>query len=150
MPAPWLSGPEGASPAPLDADSALLAGKRVAMADWIAHAAGQLAEHGLALYLDIVMDRCAIGAVADTAGPGWYQPPAENPARDPRMSIDVREALHLRPGPPPPGFVQAWSTRLKRWTERGAAGYVFHAPQCLPAQDWAALAAAVGGPDRRD
>ena len=148
LPAPWLQGPESASPAPLDADSAQLAGGRVPMADWIEQAAGQLAEHGLALYLDIVMDRCAIGAVADTAGPGWYQPPAENPARDPRMSADVREALHLRPGPPPPGFVETWSKRLRRWFERGAAGYVFHAPQCLPAQDWAALAVALRGPDR--
>ena len=146
-PAPWILGPDSRSPAALDADSALLAGRRVPMTEWIEHAAGQLAEHGLALYLDIVMDRCAIGAVPDTAGPGWYQPPAEAPARDPRMSAEAREALHLRPGPPPPGLVQAWGARLRRWTGHGASGYVFHAPHCLPAQDWVELAAAVRGPD---
>ncbi|WP_088140596.1 alpha-1,4-glucan--maltose-1-phosphate maltosyltransferase [Achromobacter xylosoxidans] len=148
LPAPWLLGPDSRSPAPLDADGALLAGKRVPMVEWIEHAVGQLAEHGLALYLDIVLDRCAIGAVPDTTGPGWYQAPAEDPARDPRMGAQTRDALRLRPGPPPPGFVQAWATRLRRWTERGVAGYAFHAPQCLPAQDWAELAAALHGPDR--
>ncbi|MBO1012578.1 alpha-1,4-glucan--maltose-1-phosphate maltosyltransferase [Achromobacter sp. SD115] len=145
MPAPWLLGRDSLSAAPLDADSALLAGRRVPMAEWIGHAADQLAPHGLALYLDIVLDRCAVGAVSGTAGPGWYQPPSENPARDPRMSVEARDVLHLRPGPMPPGFLQAWSERLRRWTERGAAGYAFQAPGCLPASDWAELAATLRG-----
>ncbi|WP_447919858.1 alpha-1,4-glucan--maltose-1-phosphate maltosyltransferase [Achromobacter aegrifaciens] len=145
LPAPWVHAPQSVSPAPLDADNALQAGKRVPMTDWIRQAAGQLAKHGLALYLDLVLDRCAIGAVPDTVGPGWYQPPWEDPARDPRMAAEARDVLYLRQGPQPAAFLQAWTERLQRWTEHGAAGFAFQSPQCLPGADWAELAAALRG-----
>ncbi len=142
VPAPWLVAPGGASFAPLDADRALLAGERVPMTDWLRSVSGQLAEHGLTLYLDLALDRCAIDAVADTIGPGWYQPAAEDPARDPRMNAEAREVLHLRHGDPPPAFVDAWANRLQRWAAHGAAGFAFQSPQCLPSAAWQALAAA--------
>ena len=140
LPAPWILAPDGGTRAPLDADRALLDGAAVPMTQWLSRTAEQLSEHGLVLYLDIVLDRCAHGAVAGTAGPGWYQPPSEDPARDPRQPAEARRVQHLREGPLPPGFLTAWTERLEGWASHGATGFAFHAPQCLPGADWAALA----------
>ncbi|MCY1198520.1 Alpha-1,4-glucan:maltose-1-phosphate maltosyltransferase [compost metagenome] len=140
LPAPWLTGPDGGTRAPLDADRALQDGAPVPITQWFSRTAGELSRHGLALYVDIVLDRCARGAVPGTAGPGWYLPPPQDPALDPRQPAEARLVQSLPEGPLPPGFLAAWTARLERWAGHGATGFAFHAPQSLRGEDWAALA----------
>ena len=140
LPAPWLLAPDSATQAPLDADSAMLDGVAVPITQWFDRVAGQLAEHGLALYVDVLLDRCAHNAVAGTCGPDWYSSPPEDPARDPRQPAEARRVRYLRPGPLPAGFLASWIDRLERWASHGVTGFAFHAPQSLAGDDWAALA----------
>lgn len=143
IPAPWLCAAGGTSRAALDADTALMDGAQAPITQWFAHAAGQLSAHGLALYVDVVLDRCARDAVAGTAAPGWYQSRHDDPARDPRLSAEERSVLHLHDGPLPPGFLLAWTTRLARWASHGVDGFAFHAPQRLPAAAWQEMTSAL-------
>ncbi|QKQ47529.1 MULTISPECIES: alpha-1,4-glucan--maltose-1-phosphate maltosyltransferase [Achromobacter] len=141
LPAPWLLAPGGGTRAPVDADRALLDASPVPITQWFDGAAETLSKQGLALYVDVALDRCARGAVEGTAGPDWYLPPAEDPAHDPRQPVEAREVRTLRDGPLPPGFLAAWTERLERWARHGVTGFMFQAPHSLPGEDWATLAA---------
>lgn len=141
LPAPWLLDEEGGTQAPRDADRALLDGTEVPITEWYRRVSAELADHGLALYVDVVLDRSTHDAVAATVGPDWYLPPAGDPARDPRQPAQARRLRYLRDGPLPPGFLAAWTERLERWASHGVTGLAFHAPQRLAGADWARLAA---------
>jgi len=143
VPAPWLRGPEPGSQAPLDADTAILDGMQVPISHWITQTAAQLSAHGLRLLIDVVLDRSARNAVETTAAAGWYRSLHEDPARDPRLSAEERGVLHLPDGPPPPGFLRAWTERLQEWVRCGVKGLVFQAPHRLPAPAWRELGAAL-------
>ncbi len=139
LPAPWIGASGAAASAPADADTALLEGAPAPIAQWFAAAARAASAHGLALMVELRLDRVARQAVAATRGPGWYQPRAEFPARDPRLPAEDLDMLALRQGPAPPDFVQAWAERLAGWTAHGVAGFLFHAPDSLEPAQWLAL-----------
>lgn len=151
LPAPWLTGTEpGTQAAPLpgpraaqDADKTRVDGAETPITQWFTQVSAQLAEHGLALYVDVVLDRSARDAVETTAAPGWYRPLHEDPARDPRVSVEERGVMHLPDGPLPPGFLASWTERLLAWTASGVKGLVFQAPHRLPAPAWRELGAAL-------
>jgi len=109
------------------------------------------ARHGLPVYMDLVLDRIAAGAVAGTPYADWYLPPPDDPARDPRTSLAERGIFHLRAGQLPQAFIHAWSERLARWLDAGLAGFRVEAPQRIDAEDWRLMLAPLRAafPDRR-
>lgn len=143
VPAPWLTGPQPGSLAAQDADTAVWNGQETPITQWYTQATAQLSAHGLALFVDVILDRSARNAVAATAEPGWYRSLHEEPARDPRLTQEERGVLHLPEGPLPPGFLTAWTERLLDWARNGVKGFVFQAPHRLPADAWRELGGAL-------
>jgi len=70
VPAPWLTGPQPGSLAAQDADTAMRDGQATPIIEWYTQASAQLSAHGLALFVDVILDRSARNAVAATAAPG--------------------------------------------------------------------------------
>lgn len=97
------------------------------------------ADHGLALMIDLVLDRVAADSTMAQAHAEWYEPRTEVDAlRDPRKALQERHAVALRHenGRAMPGFIDQWVERLGLWAGDGVAGFRCDAPHHLAAQDW--------------
>ncbi|NMK45482.1 alpha-1,4-glucan--maltose-1-phosphate maltosyltransferase [Achromobacter sp. Bel] len=140
IPAPWLR-PAGAhSLAPVDADRSPAADRTEPITDSLSRLAQAAADHELALWVRVTFDRVSVDASPATAPPGWYRAHPEDPARDPRLPVGDWGLMALNDGPPA-GFAASWSARLSRWADAGVSGFLFDAPQCLPARAWQELLA---------
>lgn len=135
IPPPWIRPAKAQTLAPIDADASPAGEGTEPITERLARLSRAAAAHGLSLMLHVVLDRVSVDATAATAPPGWYQPPPDDPARDPRLPVSTWGVMALA-GEPPPEFAQAWSARLARWAQAGVAGFVFEAPQRVPADNW--------------
>jgi len=148
----WLRAPGSAdSPVPLDLDRpdpGFDDGPELEAS--LRRLAARGADRGVAVLMDLVLDRVAVGPDAARHDPDWYRAPAHDPARDPRTALAERGVRHLRAGPLPPAFIHAWSERLARWLDAGLGGFRCDAPQRIGADDWHALLAPLRAafPDR--
>jgi starch synthase (maltosyl-transferring) len=98
--------------------------------------------HGLALMIDLVLDRVAADGAMARAHPDWYGPqPGVDALRDPRKDLHERHALPLRTddGAAPAGFIENWIERLGLWVQNGVAGFRCENPHHLAAADWRTL-----------
>ncbi|MBO9353823.1 DUF3416 domain-containing protein [Bordetella petrii] len=122
-----------------------------ALPDLLRRVAAGGARHGVAVYMDVMLDRVAAEAEVRARHPDWYLAPADDPARDPRSAPGLRGVRYLRPGPLPQEFLHDWSERLAGWLDAGLAGLRIDAPQRIGADDWHALLAPLRSafPDRR-
>lgn len=132
-----------AAPADADTSTTRLGGQ--AMPTLLADMARTAREYGLALVVEVALDRAARHATAATALPEWLAQPVDEPARDPRQPPTAGQVLTLRAGAVPPAFLQAWHARLASWLDAGVAGFCFDAPQRLPAADWRHLLGGLRG-----
>src|SRR5262249_13893236 len=119
-----------------------------ASADEVAARLAQMcARHGLALILDIVVDRVASeGALANSPRP-WFRSTrlAEDPAPDPRAAPAPANAVYARFDDPAAGqeLIAWWTERLVRLVRAGVAGFRCDAPHRLPAATWHSIIAGV-------
>ena len=140
IPAPWLL-PAGAhSLAPVDADLSALGNRTEPITQRLSRLCEAAAAQDLKLMVRVRFDRVSVDASAGTAPPGWYRAHPEDPARDPRLPVSDWGLMALQDNPPA-GFAASWAARLSRWTEAGVSGFLFDAPQCLPAHSWQELLA---------
>ena len=82
--------------------------------------------HGLALLLDIVLDRAAAnGSFAQTTGLTFRQPSLDHTVVDPRQASDARHAarIYLDSEMASDVFVRFWTERLLRLARTGASGF---------------------------
>lgn len=142
IPAPWLL-PAGAhSLAPVDADLSAIGSRTEPITDRLSRLSQATAAQDLKLMVRLRFDRVSVDAGAGTAPPGWYRAHPEDPARDPRMPVSDRGLMPLQDHPPA-GFAARWAARLSGWAHSGVSGFLFDAPQCLPAHTWQELLAAL-------
>jgi starch synthase (maltosyl-transferring) len=97
------------------------------------------ATNGLALMIDLALDRVAVDGAMARAHPDWYGPqPGVDALRDPRKDLHERHALLLRTenGAAPAGFIDNWIERLGLWVQNGVAGFRCQNLHHLAAPDW--------------
>ena len=105
-------------------------------------AAAQAARaHGLALLLDLVVDRVACDAAIVAAHPDWFAGHGRDDPPDPRVRPDLREAALTRFGAAPDAQMAAWSALLVGWLDAGVAGFRCDAAHNVPASFWRPLIA---------
>jgi starch synthase (maltosyl-transferring) len=107
--------------------------------------AGKAKAHGLALYLDLVLDRVAADGRLAATQPGWFGPQAIGGTPDPRLAPPDRDTVHARWEEPEVAEALGawWEERLRRFAAAGVAGFRCDAPARLPATAWRRLTAAV-------
>ncbi len=107
--------------------------------------AGKAKAHGLALYLDLVLDRVAADGRLAASQPGWFGPQAIGGTPDPRLAPPDRDTVHARWEDPEVAEALGawWEERLRRFAAAGIAGFRCDAPARLPATVWRRLIAAV-------
>jgi len=137
---PWLRPAGAPSLAPVDADLSPASNQTEPITDRLSRLAQAAANHELALWVRVMFDRVSVDASPGTAPPGWYRAHPEDPARDPRLPVSDWGLMALNDGPPD-GFTASWGARLARWADAGVTGFLFEAPQCLPAVAWQELLA---------
>ncbi len=96
--------------------------------------------YGLALMMDLVLDRAvATGAQANAHG-DWYVSLTQS-SLDPREVIAESGAVLLRHhgASQADNFIKTWGGRMARWVQAGLAGFRCRNPQALTARDWASL-----------
>ncbi|MDO9708995.1 maltotransferase domain-containing protein [Paracraurococcus lichenis] len=135
-----LADPEAPHPileAPGDAASAL------------AELAGKARAAGLALHLDIVLDRVAEDGAFRARHPGWFAGAEPGTAPDPRQTPPERGTARARWEDPAVAEALGgwWEARLRRLAEAGVAGFRCDAPHRVPPATWRRLTAAL--PDCR-
>lgn len=135
IPPPWLQAADAQTLAPVDADLSPTGSGTEPIVDTYARLARAASAHGLALMVRVAFDRVSVHAAASTAPSGWYHARADDPARDPRLPSREWGVKTLH-APPPDAFAEAWSRRLNAWADAGVSGFLFEAPQCLPAATW--------------
>lgn len=135
IPPPWLRPADARTLAPIDADLSPAGDGTEPITERLARLSRAAAAQGLMLMLRVVLDRVSVDASPATAPAGWYLPPPDDPARDPRLPLSTWGVMTLHRAPPP-AFAQAWAERLTRWVDAGVAGFVFESPQALPAANW--------------
>lgn len=104
---------------------------------------------GLALYLDLVLDRAAADGALVAAHPDWFENAGAAAPPDPRHPQPERGTLRARLEDPAVaetlgGF---WEERLRRLAAAGVAGFRCDAPSHVPASLWRRLTGAL--PDCR-
>src|SRR5690349_16143671 len=105
----------------------------------ISAAAAAAKQAGLALLVDVVLDRIAIDAVDRTG----YEPAVGAGALDPRRpsaDIDAAFARFDRPD-----LLERWTSRLRGWRKAGVAGFRLLGLEHVPPDFLRALIKAVGG-----
>ncbi len=108
-----------------------------ALAQLVAAAHG----HGLALYLDLVLDRAASASAFVARHPTWFNAAAGEGPPDPRLPL--REVGTCAARLEGPGLQQDWAFRLQGWVEVGVAGFRCLHPQAVPPAFWRRLTAAL-------
>ncbi len=108
-------------------------------------ALAQLAEaarrHGLALYLDLVLDRAASAGGFAARNPAWFNPSAAAGPPDPRLP--PREDGTITARLKDPALRQDWLRRVQGWVQAGVAGFRCLHPQAVPPEFWRTLTAAL-------
>jgi len=140
IPPPWLRSADARTLAPIDADLSPAGDGTEPITERLGRLARAATAQGLMLMLRVVLDRVSVDASPATAQPGWYHAPPDDPARDPRLPLSTWGVMALN-REPPAEFARAWAERLLRWVDAGVAGFVFEAPQALPATSWRDLLA---------
>jgi len=99
--------------------------------------------HGIALLLDLVLDRIASDGDLARKHPDWFVPAIDLEAEppDPRAPQEDRFAIHPRPGTwtQHNGLGAWWQDRLRRWLDAGVTGFRCDAPNRVPAAALRAL-----------
>ncbi len=95
--------------------------------------------HGLALYLDLVLDRAADGGGFAARHPEWFRAAAAEGPPDPRLPL--REVGTVAARLDQPGLRQDWLHRLRSWVEAGVAGFRCLHADAVPAACWRELTA---------
>ncbi|MDB5373608.1 MAG: hypothetical protein JWP04_2250, partial [Belnapia sp.] len=118
-------------------------------ADLLAALSGMARKHGLALYLDLVLDRVAADGVLARAQPGWFANHTRSGLPDPRIDPPDRDTSRARWDEPATAAALGdyWEARLRRFAAAGIAGFRCDAPALVPAAIWRRLTAAL--PDSR-
>jgi len=137
----WAPDPAGNPYVPSDPDSLHPALGEMDMAAAITTLSRLCGKHGLALMLDLPLDKVAIDGAAARAHPGWYEDAGGEAVRDPRRPWEDRHALPLRrdQGRAPAGFVDHWVERLGLWVQNGVAGFRCEGLAQLAPADWREL-----------
>ncbi|WP_206995924.1 maltotransferase domain-containing protein [Trinickia mobilis] len=121
-------------------------------------ALGMLAEvaskAGLAVLLDVVVDRVAADSALHLHNPHWFQPFEPEDARlDPRHARreDNVAYANFNGGQAPAPLSAWWANQLLALADAGIAGFRFDSPHRVPAHVWRELGATVRGkhPDAR-
>jgi starch synthase (maltosyl-transferring) len=99
---------------------------------------------GLALYLDLILDRVAGDGVLAKAHPAWVSGPA-NDLPDPRIPTAERGSAWLRWENPAmaEALLDWWEARLRRFVAAGITGFRCGGLARVPAWVWGRLAAAL-------
>nr|WP_256476448.1 maltotransferase domain-containing protein [Siccirubricoccus soli] len=98
---------------------------------------------GLALYLDLVLDRTAADGVLARHHPDWTDAPDGSPP-DPRLPPEAQGVAWLRwKDGAGEALYEWWELRLRRWVEAGIAGFRCLGLGRVPAGIWRRLAAAL-------
>ncbi|WP_241671148.1 alpha-1,4-glucan--maltose-1-phosphate maltosyltransferase [Dankookia rubra] len=131
-----LSDPEAPHPileAPADAVAAL------------AELASKAKSAGLALYLDIVLDRVAAGGALLASHPDWFETEAQAGPPDPRQAPPERGTARARWEDPAVAEALGgwWEDRLRRFAAAGITGFRCDLPTRVPAAIWRRLTAAL-------
>jgi starch synthase (maltosyl-transferring) len=103
--------------------------------------------HGLALWLDLIVDRAPEAGVLARMHPDWFEAPGAAGPLDPRRDLPgagMRRARAEAVGP----LAAWWAERLARWREAGLAGLRCLDPHAVPPAFWHALFAAEGPASR--
>jgi starch synthase (maltosyl-transferring) len=136
----WTPDPAGNPYVPGDPDRLNAAlGTDLQLDEALATLSGLCGKHGLALIVDLVLDRVAADGSMAQAHPQWYaRPDGVDALRDPRKPLEERHAIALlhEHGAVPPGFIARWVERLGLWVENGVAGFRCMSPQHLNAAEW--------------
>lgn len=90
--------------------------------------------HGLALYLEVSLDRAVAGSPLAIDHPDWYRsaPRLDPAARDPRRPLPAITALELDASPEKlPAIIRHWRAQLGSWLDAGVTGFRLTAPPRL-------------------
>lgn len=91
-------------------------------------------QHGLALYLDVPLDRVAAGSPVTVEHADWFREPMlpDAAALDPRRAKPPVISLELSAAPSQlPAVTRYWSEQLSTWLDTGIAGFRLAAPARL-------------------
>ncbi|WP_231712331.1 maltotransferase domain-containing protein [Vineibacter terrae] len=114
--------------------------------DAVAAIAAMCRDRGLALLLDLVIDKLADDAGLVQAHPDWFSTAADPDAMppDPRLPQAERFVVHPRAEAWSPGGPLGtwWEGRLRRWIDAGATGFRCESPHRAPADALRTLIAA--------
>ena len=105
----------------------------------IADLAQQCAQHGLALFLDVVIGRVAADADLVRSDPSWFRIADSDGGRiDPRFALGEPDAASVRFDDPSVAGEAAdwWIDRLCRLGRSGASGFRCLSPQLVPPDIW--------------
>ena len=91
----------------------------------LAELAAKAKAAGLALYLDIVLDRVAAGGALLAAHPDWFETEAQSGPPDPRQAPPERGTARARWEDPAVAEALGgwWEERLRRFAAAGVAGF---------------------------
>ncbi len=95
--------------------------------------------HGLALYLDLVLDRVASGGSLAARHPDWFALAAAEGPPDPRQPPTEVGTAAARWEVP--GLAMEWRQRIGAWVAAGVAGFRCLHPDAVPAAFWRSLTA---------
>ncbi|WP_243634512.1 alpha-1,4-glucan--maltose-1-phosphate maltosyltransferase [Roseicella frigidaeris] len=100
---------------------------------------------GLALYLDIVLDRVAAEGAMRADHRDWFEGDGQSGPPDPRQAPPERGTARARWEAPEVAEALGawWEARLGRFAEAGIAGFRCDAPHRVPAAVWRRLTAAL-------
>jgi starch synthase (maltosyl-transferring) len=105
----------------------------------VAHLAEMARRQGLALYLDLILDRVAADGAFVARHPGWFGYSPATGLPDPRQA--EREPGTATARLEESGLVEDWLARLRRLAEAGVAGFRCLSPAAVPAFVWQRLIA---------
>ncbi|WP_273455776.1 maltotransferase domain-containing protein, partial [Nevskia ramosa] len=91
-------------------------------------------QHGLALYLDVPLDRAAAGSPVVVEHADWFRVPPRHDAAalDPRRAAPPVTSLELSAAPAQlPAVTRYWRAQLSTWLDTGIAGFRLAAPARL-------------------
>ncbi|MCB4822075.1 alpha-1,4-glucan--maltose-1-phosphate maltosyltransferase [Roseicella aerolata] len=100
---------------------------------------------GLALYLDIVLDRVAADGALRAGHPDWFGTDGQEGPPDPRLPLPERGTARTRWEDPAVAEALGawWEERLRRFAEAGIAGFRCDAPHRVPPAVWRRITSAL-------
>jgi starch synthase (maltosyl-transferring) len=104
----------------------------------LARLSASAARHGLALWLDLIVDRAAEASVLAHSHPDWFEIPGSAAPLDPRRELPGAGMRRARPAAAEP-LAAWWAGRLARWRDAGVAGLRCLDPHAMPPAFWRQL-----------